>query len=93
MHAITSDVSSVVIPRRPIRSTICAGATLVTLDGVTRPAMLWAALLGLKWQTVKMRRHRGENWTEALKPELRRTTFMTGWNLHGMGGPTRRNSA
>jgi hypothetical protein len=83
MHALTSDFSSVVIPRRPIRSTICAGATLITLEGVTRPAMMWAALRGLKWQTVKMRRHRGETWTEALMPELRRTTFMTGWNLRG----------
>jgi hypothetical protein len=93
MHALNSDLSSVVIPRRPIRTTICAGATLVTFDDVTRPAMMWAALRGLKWQTVKMRRHRGESWTEALKPELRRTTFMTGWSMHGMGAPARRRSA
>jgi hypothetical protein len=32
---------------------------------------------------VKMRRMRGENWTEALTPELRRSTFMSGWKMHG----------
>lgn len=70
------------IPRSPIRSTICAGATLVTRDGVTLPAAEWAARLGLKWQTVKMRRLRGDNWAEALTPELRRSTFMSGWKMH-----------
>lgn len=79
------DFSALVIqiPRRPIRSTICAGATLVTLDGVTMPAMEWAVRRGLKWQTVKMRRLRGDNWQEALAPELRRSTFMSGWKMHG----------
>ena len=71
------------IPRNPIRSTVCAGATLVTLKGVTLPAAEWAARLGLKWQTVKMRRLRGDNWVDALAPELRRSTFMSGWRLHG----------
>lgn len=71
------------IPRRPIRSTICAGATPVTRNGITLPAAEWAARLGLKWQTVKMRRMRGDNWTEALAPELRRTTFMSNWRMHG----------
>lgn len=71
------------IPRHPIRSTICAGATLITRDGVTLPAAEWAARLGLKWQTVKMRRLRGDNWSDALAPELRRSTFMSGWKLHG----------
>ncbi|MEE3507759.1 hypothetical protein QN399_16095 [Pseudomonas sp. 10C3] len=71
------------IPRRPIRSTICAGATLITRDGVTLPAAEWAARLGLKWQTVKMRRLRGDNWSDALAPELRRSTFMSGWKMHG----------
>lgn len=70
------------IPRAPIRSTVCAGATLVILDGVTLPAAEWAARRGLKWQTVKMRRLRGDNWTEALAPELRRSTFMSGWRMH-----------
>lgn len=72
-----------VIPRRPHRSTICAGATLVTLDGRTMPAMEWAVRRGLKWQTVKMRRMRGDNWSDALAPELRRTTFMSAWRMHG----------
>ena len=71
------------IPRRPIRSTVCAGATPITRDGITLPAAEWAARLGLKWQTVKMRRMRGESWTEALTPELRRSTYMSGWKMHG----------
>lgn len=71
------------IPRAPLRSTVCAGATLVTLKGVTLPAAEWASRLGLKWQTVKMRRLRGDNWTDALAPELRRSTFMSGWKMHG----------
>lgn len=81
---LSLDFTAVVvrIPRLPIRSTICAGATPVTRDGVTLPAAEWAARLGLKWQTVKMRRMRGDNWTEALAPELRRSTFMSGWRMH-----------
>lgn len=71
------------IPRKPIRSTTCAGATMVTRDGITLAAAEWAARLGLKWQTVKMRRMRGANWTEALAPELKRSTFMSGWKMHG----------
>ncbi|EIK96074.1 hypothetical protein PMM47T1_13980 [Pseudomonas sp. M47T1] len=71
------------IPRTPIRSTICAGATMVTLEGRAMPAMEWASLRGLKWQTVKMRRLRGDNWADALAPDLRRSTFMSGWKLHG----------
>lgn len=71
------------IPRRPIRSTVCAGATPITRDGITLPAAEWAARLGLKWQTVKMRRMRGESWTEALTPELRRSTYMSNWKMHG----------
>lgn len=70
------------IPRSPIRSTICAGATMITRDGITLAAAEWAARLGLKWQTVKMRRLRGDNWSEALAPELRRSTYMSGWKLH-----------
>jgi len=71
------------IPRRPIRSTVCAGATLVTLDGITLTAVEWAERRGLKWQTVKMRRLRGDNWSDALASELRRSTFMSGWKMHG----------
>lgn len=83
MHAVTSGNSSFVIPRMPVRSTICAGAQLVTLDGETMPAMEWAVARGLKWSTVKMRRMRGADWREALQPELKRTTFMSRWRLHG----------
>jgi hypothetical protein len=71
------------VPRMPIRSTTCAGATIVVRDGIALPAAEWAARLGLKWQTVKMRRMRGANWTEALAPELKRSTFMSGWKMHG----------
>ena len=71
------------IPRMPIRSTTCAGATKVTRDGITLAAAEWAARLGLKWQTVKMRRMRGANWTEALAPELKRSTFMKRWKMFG----------
>lgn len=71
------------IPREPKRSTICAGSTMVELDGRTMRAMEWAAIRGLKWQTVKMRRLRGDTWTKALAPELRRSTFMSNWSMHG----------
>ena len=71
------------IPRSPIRSTICAGATLITRDEVKLPAAEWAARLGLKWSTVKMRRLRGDSWVDALAPELRRSTFMSSWRMHG----------
>lgn len=70
------------IPRMPHRDTTCAGATPITRDGITLPAAEWAARLGIKWNTVKMRRLRGDGWTEALKPELRRTTFMSNWRMH-----------
>lgn len=75
--------SQLVIPRRPLRSTICAAATPVTLDGVTLLAMEWAVSRGLKWSTVKMRRMRGADWNQALEPELKRTTFMSSWRMHG----------
>jgi hypothetical protein len=70
------------VPRKPIRTTICAGATLLTLEGETRPALEWAWRRGLKWQTVKMRRMRGDNWRQALEPRLRKSTFMSHWRLH-----------
>lgn len=76
-----TQVSSVVLPRKPRRETVCAGAQLVSLDGVTKPAMVWAAERGLKWQTVKMRRLRGDGWTEALTPGLRENTYMKGWSM------------
>lgn len=83
MQIATVDTSSLVIPRMPIRSTICAGATPITMDGLTMPAIAWATARGLKWQTVKMRRMRGDSWTQALQPNLRKSTFMSGWRLAG----------
>ncbi|EIK94024.1 hypothetical protein PMM47T1_24059 [Pseudomonas sp. M47T1] len=79
MHTSTSTTQPLIIPRMPIRSTICAGATPVTLDGETRPAMEWADLRGLKWQTVKMRRLRGDTWADALESGLRKSTYMDRW--------------
>lgn len=69
------------LPRKPKRETTCAGAQLVTLDGETKAAMVWARERGLKWQTVKMRRMRGDNWAQALKPGLRENTYMKGWSM------------
>jgi hypothetical protein len=85
MDQLTLNFTAVIvrIPRTPKRSTICAGSTLVTIEGRTMPAMEWAAMRGLKWQTVKMRRLRGDNWMQALTPELRRSTFMSNWSMHG----------
>ncbi len=79
MQTSTSSTQPLVIPRMPIRSTICAGATPVTFDGETRPAMEWADQRGLKWQTVKMRRLRGDSWADALEPGLRKNSFMDRW--------------
>lgn len=83
MQLVTVENTSISLPRMPIRTTVCAGATLITLGTETMPAMLWAAARGLKWQTVKMRRLRGETWQQALEPKLRRTTFMSRWRLNG----------
>lgn len=69
------------LPRMPKRETVCAGAQPVTLDGETKAAMVWAKERGLKWQTVKMRRMRGDNWAQALKPGLRENTYMKGWSM------------
>jgi hypothetical protein len=83
MHNPTFDLSAVYVPRTPHRDTTCAGSTPITLDGITLPAIQWAARLELKWNTVKMRRLRGATWVEALNPELQRTTFMSRWHMHG----------
>lgn len=53
------------------------------MDGLTMPAIACATARGLKWQTVKMRRMRGDSWTQALQPNLRKSTFMSGWRLAG----------
>lgn len=69
-----------VLPRKPKRDTVCAAATLVTLDGETKPALVWAKERGIKWQTVKMRRMRGSNWRESLSAERRDNPFRR-WSL------------
>lgn len=74
-----------VIEAAPVR-TICAVDTPITIDGQTRPAGEWAELRGLKWQTVKMRRMRGDNWRDALDPERPRGLWMQGWMLGNRTG-------
>lgn len=69
------------IPRAPRRSTVCAAATLVELNGETKPALVWAQERELKWQTVKMRRLRGDSWEQALKPGLRANSYMKCWSM------------
>ncbi len=65
-------------PARALRrDAVAAAAQPVTLDGVTKPAAVWAKERGLKWQTVKMRRMRGAGWREALSPGLR----VSAWRL------------
>ncbi|MFA0995242.1 MULTISPECIES: hypothetical protein [Pseudomonas syringae group] len=83
MQLVTVGNTAISLPRMPIRTTVCAGATLITLDGEAMPAMAWAVMRGLKWQTVKMRRMRGDTWQQALEPKLRKTTFMSRWRLNG----------
>lgn len=58
---------------------LCSQRTKVTITTeVTRSAREWAEAMGLKWETVRRRRYRGWSWTEALKPELRRSPFNDG---------------
>jgi len=61
--------------------TTCAAGTPITINGVTRPAGEWAEIRGIKWQTVKMRRMRGDNWREALDPDRPRMSWMAGWGI------------
>lgn len=79
MSCMAEAATTVRVPRLAHRPTTCAGATLVTINGQTYPAIEWAARRGLKWQTVKMRRMRGDNWVQALEPELRRSSWMGSW--------------
>lgn len=59
--------------------TVCAASTLITIDGETRTAAEWADHLGIKWQTVKMRRMRGDCWRDALNPARPRAGWMKSW--------------
>lgn len=61
--------------------TVCAANTPISIDGVTRSAGEWAQIFGLKWQTVKMRRMRGDSWRDALNPERPRGRWMQGWGI------------
>jgi hypothetical protein len=65
-----------------MRNAICAAEMPVTLGGQTKQALEWAIERGLKWQTVKMRRYRGDTWNEALRPNLRPRTWMKGWTMN-----------
>ncbi|MCC3679216.1 hypothetical protein LLE81_00205 [Staphylococcus epidermidis] len=52
----------------PIGGTVCQVAMVL-------PAKEWADRLGIAWDTVRQRRYRGDPWTEAFQPYLRRTPF------------------
>ena len=56
----------------PVRLTI--GGSICQLAMVL-PARRWADRLGIAWDTVRQRRYRGDPWTEAFQPYLRRTPF------------------
>lgn len=53
----------------------CSAKMVVELDGVEKNVVQWALERGLKWETVRKRRYRGDNWGEALKKGLRRSSF------------------
>lgn len=44
---------------------------MVTLEGVTKQAKVWAEERELSWAAVWTRRNRGETWADALNPEPR----------------------
>lgn len=52
----------------PLGGTVCGVAMVL-------PAREWADRLGIAWDTVRQRRYRGDPWSEAFQPYLRRTTF------------------
>jgi hypothetical protein len=52
----------------PIGGTVLAVA-------MERPAKEWADSLGIAWDTVRQRRYRGDSWSDAFQPWLRRTPF------------------
>lgn len=61
--------------------TTCAAGTRIMIDGITKTAGEWAAERGIKWQTVKMRRMRGDGWRLALDPDRPRGMWMAGWMM------------
>lgn len=52
-------------------SYVCAATTPVCVAGEIRTAREWAAIHGIKWQALKMRRYRGMAWSDAFA-KLRR---------------------
>lgn len=52
----------------PLGGTVCGVAMVL-------PAREWADRLGIAWDTVRQRRYRGDPWSEAFQPYLRRTPF------------------
>ncbi|WP_297841192.1 hypothetical protein [Pseudomonas sp.] len=50
-------------------NSVCAASMLISIGGQARPAQEWAAIHGVKWTTVKMRRYRGLDWDKAFKPQ------------------------
>lgn len=50
------------------------GGRLVQVSMVM-PARDWSDRLGIAWDTVRQRRYRGDSWSEAFQPYLRRTPF------------------
>lgn len=53
---------------------------------IEMPAKDWACRLGIPWDTVRQRRYRGDPWTAAFQPFLRRTPF----NNSPINAPVRR---
>lgn len=53
---------------------------------IEMPAKDLACRLGIPWDTVRQRRYRGDAWTDAFEPCLRRTSF----NNSTMKAPARR---
>jgi transposase-like protein len=53
-------------------SYICSQREIITIGDQSMSARAWAEMLGVSWATVKMRRHRGWSWSEALGPPRRR---------------------
>ena len=45
---------------------------------IEMPAREWASRLGIAWDTVRQRRYRGDPWSAAFQPQLRRRPFNSG---------------
>lgn len=56
----------------PVRLSLGGRVVQVSME---MPAREWAARLGIAWDTVRQRRYRGDSWSDAFQPYLRRTPF------------------